>query len=138
MAPRAASTAAKTLPPGMLLLWSTIRWPGLSRLSNGSLYNAVGYREDLSKDPMLRFQDSLPRLPVPTLQETAERYLKSVHPLLSQSEFQNTQKAVEEFLQPGGRGEELQKRLVARREDPNIKNWIIEWWNDTAYLSYRD
>jgi carnitine O-acetyltransferase len=87
---------------------------------------------------MLRFEDSLPQLPIPTLQETAERYTKSVHPLLSSSEFDNTKKAVSDFIKPGGIGEALQKRLTARREDPKTKNWIYEWWNDTAYLTYRD
>jgi hypothetical protein len=28
----------------------------------------AGYKEDLSKGKMLRFEDSLPRLPVPTLE----------------------------------------------------------------------
>jgi carnitine O-acetyltransferase len=28
--------------------------------------------------------------------------------------------------------------LIARREDPKHKNWIYEWWNDAAYLTYRD
>ena len=87
---------------------------------------------------MLRFEDSLPRLPVPTLEETAKRYLKSVHPLLSSSEFEITEKAVKDFIKPGSIGQELQRRLQARREDPRHRNWIYEWWNDTAYLSYRD
>lgn len=87
---------------------------------------------------MLRFEDSLPRLPVPTLEETAKRYLKSVHPLLSNSEFENTEKAVKDFIKPGSIGQELQRRLQARREDPRHRNWIYEWWNDTAYLSFRD
>lgn len=87
---------------------------------------------------MLRFEDSLPRLPVPTLEETAKRYLKSVHPLLSNSEFENTEKAVKDFIQPGSIGQELQRRLQARRDDSRHRNWIYEWWNDTAYLSYRD
>lgn len=97
-----------------------------------------GYVEDKSKGAMLRFEESLPRLPVPTLEETAKRYLKSLHPLLSKSEFEHSQKAVAEFVKPGGQGEELQKRLVARREDPKTKNWIYEWWNEAAYLAYRD
>lgn len=87
---------------------------------------------------MLRFQDSLPRLPVPTLDETARRYLKSVHPLLSQPEFERTKAAVTDFVRPGGQGETLQKRLIARREDPQHRNWIIEWWNDAGYLLPRD
>lgn len=98
----------------------------------------AGYKEDASKGKMLRFEDSLPRLPVPTLEETAKRYLKSVHPLLSQQEYQATEKAVQEFVKPGGPGEKLQERLVARREDPKHRNWIYEWWNEAAYLAYRD
>ncbi|KAI9831157.1 MAG: hypothetical protein M1819_005245 [Sarea resinae] len=97
-----------------------------------------GYREDKSKPPMLRFEESLPKLPVPDLQETADRYLKSVHPLLSPSEYENTKKAVEDFVKPGGLGQTLQKRLLARRDDPKITNWIYEWWNHAAYLAYRD
>ena len=87
---------------------------------------------------MLRFEDSLPRLPVPTLEETSKRYLKSVHPLLSKTEYENTKKAVEEFVKAGSMGETLQKRLEERRADPKHKNWIYEWWNDAAYLTYRD
>lgn len=98
----------------------------------------AGYKEDLSKGAMLRFEDSLPRLPVPTLEETAKRYLKSVHPLLNKSEFEATTKAVNEFVAPGGVGETLQKRLLERRERPEIKNWLSEWWNDAAYMAYRD
>lgn len=87
---------------------------------------------------MLRFEDSLPRLPVPTLEETSKRYLNSVHPLLNNSEYENTKNAVHEFTKPGGVGHELQRRLQARRDDPKHKNWIYEWWNDAAYLTYRD
>ncbi|KAL2206654.1 carnitine acetyl transferase [Sarocladium strictum] len=97
-----------------------------------------GYAEDKSKGPMLRFQDSLPRLPVPALEDTAKRYLKSLHPLLSETEFDHSKKAVAEFIKPGGVGNKLQEKLVALREDPSTKNWIYDWWNDAAYLSYRD
>lgn len=97
-----------------------------------------GYAEDKSKGATLRFQDSLPRLPVPTLEETAKRYLKTLHPLLPADEFAASTKAVEDFIKPGGVGSKLQEKLIARREDPNTKNWIYEWWNDAAYLSYRD
>ena len=98
----------------------------------------AGYKEDVSKGAMLRFEDSLPRLPVPSLEETAKRYLKSVHPLLSKTEYDDTTKAVNDFVAPGGPGETLQKRLVERRERPEVKNWIYEWWNDAAYMAYRD
>ena len=97
-----------------------------------------GYREDISKGAMLRFEDSLPRLPVPTLEETSARYLKSIHPLLNKDEYAASKKAVAAFQKEGGLGQTLQKRLLARRDDPTHKSWIYEWWNDVAYLSYRD
>ena len=96
------------------------------------------YKEDHAKGAMLRYEESLPHLPIPTLEETAQRYLKSVHPLLSQTEYEHTQKAVEAFIAPGSIGHTLQKRLNERREDPNIRNWLSEWWNHAAYLGYRD
>ncbi|KAB5535250.1 carnitine O-acetyltransferase-like protein [Coniochaeta sp. 2T2.1] len=107
-----------------------------SRRSNSSL--PAGYKEDKSKGAMLRFQDSLPRLPVPTLEETAARYLKTLQPILSPIELESSKKAVEEFIAPGGLGRKLQDKLIAKREDPNVKNWLYDWWNDAAYLSYRD
>ncbi|KAJ5651408.1 Carnitine O-acetyltransferase [Penicillium longicatenatum] len=97
-----------------------------------------GYKEDLSKGKMLRFEDSLPHLPVPSLEETGRRYLKSVHPLVSEAEYERTKTAVEAFIRPGGEGEPLQKRLLERAANPKIKNWIAEWWNQAAYLGYRD
>ena len=87
---------------------------------------------------MLRFEDSLPRLPVPSIEDTSKRYLKSVRPLLSKEEFAATEKAVTESFKSGSIGEKLQQRLLARRDHPKQKNWIAEWWNDAAYLSYRD
>ncbi|KAI9799577.1 MAG: hypothetical protein M1825_004503 [Sarcosagium campestre] len=116
----------------------TSSMPASSRRGYSSATLPDGYVEDTSKGAMLRFEDSLPRLPVPTLQETADRYLKSVHPVVSRREFERTEKAVADFVKPGGIGEVLQKRLVARREDPKHQNWIIDWWNDAAYLSPRD
>ncbi|KAK3703873.1 Carnitine O-acetyltransferase mitochondrial [Vermiconidia calcicola] len=98
----------------------------------------AGYREDHSKGAMLRYEDSLPKLPVPTLDETAKRYLKSVHPLVSETEYEHTKKAVNDFIAPGSFGQKLQKRLVARRDDPKFKSWLSEWWNHAAYLGYRD
>ncbi|KAI5305706.1 Carnitine O-acetyltransferase mitochondrial [Ascosphaera pollenicola] len=97
-----------------------------------------GYKEDISKGAMLRFEDSLPTLPVPSLEETGQRYLKSVHPLLSEQEFKKTTAAVQAFVKPGGEGEKLQKRLLAKAADPKVENWLYDWWNESAYLAYRD
>ncbi|EXJ63896.1 carnitine O-acetyltransferase [Cladophialophora yegresii CBS 114405] len=96
------------------------------------------YREDNSKGAMLRFEDSLPRLPVPSLEETSARYLKSLHPLLSKEEFAASEKAVAAFNQPGSIGQKLQERLIRKAQDPNVKNWIADWWNEAAYLGCKD
>lgn len=108
------------------------------RLNSTASILPEGYKEDLSKGPMLRFQESLPKLPVPTLEETAAKYLRSLLPLTTPEEFANSEKAVKDFIRPGGVGQELQKKLEAKAADPNTKNWLYEWWNDGAYLTYRD
>jgi carnitine O-acetyltransferase len=86
---------------------------------------------------MLRFQASLPRLPVPTISSTASKYLETVRPHLTASEFSSTQVAVNRFLE-SGQVAELQKRLEARAANPGVNNWLADWWNDVAYMSYRD
>ncbi|KAJ5925038.1 Carnitine O-acetyltransferase [Penicillium verhagenii] len=132
---RLSSTLSRPrLPPTQLLARST---PAMAPRRKASSI-PEGYKEDLSKGKMLRFEDSLPRLPVPSLEETGRRYLKSVHPLVSEVEYQRTKTAVEAFIRPGGEGEPLQKRLLERAANPKINNWIAEWWNQAAYLGYRD
>ena len=73
------------------------------------------------KGDMFECQSLLPSLPVPPLRQTLERYLHSVRPLTSKEEFQNTKETVEEFGKNGGRGEELQKKLLDRAE--KTENW---------------
>lgn len=98
----------------------------------------IPYPEDISVGPMLRYQKSLPKLPVPALKDTLEKYLKSVRPLVSSEEYAKTEVAVAEFQKPGGIGEELQKRLLAKASSPNVINWLEDWWNEVAYFGYRD
>ena len=80
-------------------------------------------------------QNSLPQLPVPHLNQTLEKYLKAVRPLVNDSTFQKTKTLVESFGKNGGKGEELQKILQNRA---NLKqNWLSEWWLEYAYLRAR-
>ncbi|KAI9306674.1 acyltransferase ChoActase/COT/CPT [Cunninghamella echinulata] len=88
--------------------------------------------------PMLRYQNNLPKLPVPALQGTLQKYLQSVRPLLSDDDYKKTEELVKEFESPGGLGTKLQERLVARANDPNVVNWLEDWWLDQAYMAYRD
>jgi hypothetical protein len=56
-------------------------------------------------------QHIIPRLPIPTLQETAERYKRSLLPILKPEEYARAANAVDEFVKADGLGEVLQKRL---------------------------
>lgn len=106
-----------------------------ARKSTGN--NPTSYAEDLSAGPMLRYEAALPRLPVPPLTSTCSKYLDSVRPHLTDAEFLKTQAAVKSFLD-SPLAHDLQQRLEARAADPEIKNWLADWWNDVAYMAYRD
>lgn len=96
-----------------------------------------GYSVDESAGPMLRFQASLPKLPVPSLASTAAKYIETVQPHLTPSAFSKTRAAVEEFVS-SEQGKELQRRLESRAAEPGMLNWLADWWNDVAYMGYRD
>lgn len=87
------------------------------------------------KGDLFKFQTQLPKLPVPTLQETCSKYLKTVEPFLSPTQLEKTKANVDAFV-TGGQGEELQKRLQNFAKDKD--NWLAEFWDDYAYMSYRD
>ena len=96
-----------------------------------------GYAIDPAEPPMLRYQASLPRLPVPTLESTCAKYLESVQPLLTPEDYTKTQSSVSSFL-ASPLAAELQSRLKDRAAQPETLNWLSDWWNDVAYMSYRD
>lgn len=54
-------------------------------------------------------QDKLPKLPIPDLESSTEKYLAALKPLQTSREHAETKQAVEEFLR--SEGPELQERL---------------------------
>uniref|UniRef100_A0A8C1SUB2 Carnitine O-acetyltransferase n=1 Tax=Cyprinus carpio TaxID=7962 RepID=A0A8C1SUB2_CYPCA len=80
-------------------------------------------------------REGLPKLPVPPLQQTCERYLAALTPIVDPEELNHTRKLLEEFQKPGGVGERLQKGLEQRGK--KMENWLSDWWLQTAYLDYR-
>lgn len=54
-------------------------------------------------------QDDLPKLPIPSLESTTEKYLASLRPLQGPREHAETQAAVQDFLKHDG--PELQEKL---------------------------
>ncbi|CAG8705180.1 3658_t:CDS:2, partial [Acaulospora morrowiae] len=74
------------------------------------------YAPQLSTDASIKQktfsnQKNIPRLPIPTLQETSERYKKTLIPLLSTQDYNRAAAAVDEFMKSGGLAEILQARL---------------------------
>lgn len=70
----------------------------------------------------LAHQESLPKLPVPPLKQTCDRYLAALEPIVDAEELKNTCRLLEEFQLPGGVGERLQKSLEKRAS--KLDNWV--------------
>lgn len=96
-----------------------------------------GYKADPKQGPMLRYEASLPHLPVPPLSSTLSKYLETLRPHLTSTEYARSETLVREFG-ASPRAAELQKRLEARAAEPGTVNWLADWWNDVAYMAYRD
>eukprot|EP01137_Pigoraptor_chileana_P035371 Opistho-2@29268 len=84
----------------------------------------------------LQYQDQLPRLPVPNLEETCSKYLASVRPVVNDADYEETSRVVNDFKRPGGAGERLHVKLVERAKEH--RNWLEEWWENLAYLDWRE
>lgn len=80
--------------------------------------------------PTFHHQRSLPRLPVPPLRATLDRYLKSLEPILAQDEEKGKGKASEELKKrqqwahdfENGLGKVLQERLIGASR-PSVRPW---------------
>ncbi|GBG27714.1 Carnitine O-palmitoyltransferase 2, mitochondrial [Hondaea fermentalgiana] len=87
-----------------------------------------------TKIPTFHFQDSLPKLKVPKLEETLEKYEYFTKPMVSEEEFEQTRKAVAEFK--SGAGPSLQEELIAL-DKKEYSSFYNQMWFD-MYLKSRD
>ncbi|KAL6440997.1 hypothetical protein ACFW04_003402 [Cataglyphis niger] len=100
-----------------------------------SLYDTPEYQYlHISKIPTLHFQASLPRLPIPKLEDTCKRYLNAQKPLLNDEELQYTSSCVSKFLL--NEGQSLQKQLIHDNDENPHTSYISELWFD-MYLRDR-
>ena len=84
---------------------------------------------------MLRYQASLPHLPVPPLASTLSKYLDTIRPHLTPADYARSESMVRAFG-ASAQAQELQRRLEARRTVE--VNWLADFWNETAYMAYRE
>ncbi|KAI0381507.1 choline/Carnitine O-acyltransferase [Hypomontagnella monticulosa] len=76
-------------------------------------------------------QDSLPKLPIPDLEQTCKKYLAALKPLQGPREHAETRYAVQEFLKKDG--PELQKKL--QEYAVGKTSYIEQFWYD-SYLNF--
>ncbi|XP_058529482.1 carnitine O-palmitoyltransferase 1, muscle isoform isoform X2 [Ochotona princeps] len=87
-----------------------------------------------SRRPMLySFQSSLPKLPVPSVPATIQRYLESVRPLLGDEEYYRMETLAKEFQDKTA--PRLQKYLVFKSWWAT--NYVSDWWEEYIYLRGR-
>ena len=84
--------------------------------------------------PTFHFQKSLPRLPIPKLEDSLARYLLALEPVVTRPQLAESARAVRAFQH--GVGPDLQRALVARDVSHPHTSYINQWWLD-MYLSDR-
>uniref|UniRef100_A0A8D0CNX8 carnitine O-palmitoyltransferase n=1 Tax=Sander lucioperca TaxID=283035 RepID=A0A8D0CNX8_SANLU len=86
------------------------------------------------RKPMLySFQNSLPRLPVPTIKDTCRRHLESVRPLMDDEKYERMEGLTKDFEK--NLGPRLQWYL--KLKSWWASNYVSDWWEEYIYLRGR-
>lgn len=102
--------------------------------SNTTSKSASGAPAPVDPADTLTFhhQTTLPKLPIPPLEETCARYLEYIHALQSPEEYETSKQRVADFLAHDGPA--LQQKLIEYDQDK--KSYIEDFWYE-AYLNHR-
>ncbi|MGH4025694.1 MAG: choline/carnitine O-acyltransferase [Pseudonocardiaceae bacterium] len=79
----------------------------------------------------------LPRVPLPDLESSCERFLAWCAPLLTPGQLEQTRAAVEDFLAPGSPARVLHAALERYDAEPGVHSWLDMFW-PYRYLGRRD
>uniref|UniRef100_A0A1A7X2T4 carnitine O-palmitoyltransferase n=1 Tax=Iconisemion striatum TaxID=60296 RepID=A0A1A7X2T4_9TELE len=121
------------------VLKSLLSWHGWMQSRHGSLTLSTRVWLLLVKifsgrKPMLySFQNSLPRLPVPSVKDTCRRYLESVRPLMNDEQFERMTALSKDFEK--NLGPRLQWYL--KLKSWWASNYVSDWWEEYIYLRGR-
>jgi Choline/Carnitine o-acyltransferase len=107
--------------------WTIKPWNTSFVESNGD-YRDESFLEDWIGGPLYENQHKLPKLPVPTIDETLKRFLPTALPLARSKEEELTlMEACKAFPE---QATVLQERLLARRNgEMKDSSWLQLWWN---------
>ncbi|MEV4008246.1 choline/carnitine O-acyltransferase [Actinomadura sp. NPDC049753] len=82
-------------------------------------------------------EERLPRVPLPALDATCERFLEWCGPLLTADERARTESALASFARPGGPGRKLHAALERYDASEGVDSWLDTFW-PYRYLGRRD
>ncbi|XP_028304156.1 carnitine O-palmitoyltransferase 1, liver isoform isoform X1 [Gouania willdenowi] len=121
------------------VLKSLLSWHGWMHARHGSVpWTTRGWmllvKVFSGRKPMLySFQNSLPRLPVPSVRDTCSRYLESVRPLMEDEQYERMKGLAEDFEK--NLGPRLQWYL--KLKSWWASNYVSDWWEEYIYLRGR-
>ncbi|MFC9994824.1 choline/carnitine O-acyltransferase [Nocardia sp. NPDC127526] len=81
--------------------------------------------------------EQLPRVPLPTLEESCTRFLHWCAPLLTSAEYADTAATVADLLRPDSPARTLHADLQRFDAEPGVGSWLDEFW-PSRYLGRRD
>lgn len=82
---------------------------------------------------MYQYQDSLPKLPLPTLEQTCKLYLEMVAPMLSEAQLKYTQGVVKDFQEGVGIKLHHQLEMIAN----STKTSYVHDYREESFAQYR-
>jgi carnitine O-acetyltransferase len=82
-------------------------------------------------------EDRLPRVPLPTLEESCERLVEWCAPLLTPAQLAETEAALADFQRPDGPGRRLHAELERYASADGVHSWLDTFW-PYRYLGRRD
>ncbi|NNH69398.1 choline/carnitine O-acyltransferase [Nocardia uniformis] len=88
-------------------------------------------------EPTFAHDDQLPRVPLPTLEDSCTRFLHWCAPLLTSDDYAATAAAVELMLRPDSPARTLHADLQRFDSEPDVDSWLDEFW-PSRYLGRRD
>ncbi|KAK5869344.1 hypothetical protein PBY51_024069 [Eleginops maclovinus] len=121
--------------PGSLIHLRSAASLGITQRNYSSKKAASGEYLHQSVVPSMHYQKSLPRLPIPKLEDTVRRYLAAQKPLLDDEDFRTTEKLAQDFQ--SGVGKQLHEEMIANDKKNKHTSYISGPWFD-MYLSARD
>ncbi|KFY53300.1 hypothetical protein V496_07727 [Pseudogymnoascus sp. VKM F-4515 (FW-2607)] len=77
--------------------------------------------------------NGLPKLPLPDLKSTLEKYYRSVEAFGTDAELLTTRQTIDDFVN-SEEGCKLQDRLLTRLHDPTLDCWLADLYNGSNFL----